>query len=558
MYPQKLKLGLLLDSFFVPSWLYYSLNRILNSNYAQFSVIILNNAEQKENTTSWFNKLWGNKKKVAYEIFNKIDEKLFTREPNAFKMMDIQKLLSTTALVSVKPIRNGDSDIFNPEDVEKIRNFDLDILVKAGFGKLQAEILSSAKYGVWFYDHSDNQLNRGEPPGFWEVVESWPETGATLSIAHENPQRGQAVYRSRFLTYPFSPARNRNVQFWASASFLPRQIELLHYLGETEFFKEIARFNREFDFYDHRQFQVPSNFESLKLYSRLLLRQLYEIYERKFHQETWYLMYKFDKSTDLSFGTFNKIVPPKDRFWADPHVIQNDGNLYIFVEEYLYKTGKGHISVIEMNSSGQYKDPVPVIKEDYHLSYPYVFEYKNKYYMVPESAQNNTIDLYECDDFPNNWKFKMTLMKNVKAVDTTIFFYQDKWWLFTGMAENEGAFPEVELFLFYSDELFTTDWISHPLNPVISDVSSARPAGKLFIKNGKVYRPSQDCSKSYGYGFNINEVLCLTETEYLEKKVSEVKPNWDKRLIATHTFTSTETFVIIDGLTRHSKFIKAQ
>jgi hypothetical protein len=122
------------------------------------------------------------------------------------------------------------------------------------------------------------------------------------------------------------------------------------------------------------------------------------------------------------------------------------------------------------------------------------------------------------------------------------------------LAENEGAFPEVELFLFYSDELFTTEWISHPFNPVISDVTTARPAGRLFIKNGKIYRPSQDCSKMYGHGFNINEVLSLSETKYLEKKIAEVKPNWDSKLIGTHTYTSTETFVIIDGLTRRSKF----
>jgi hypothetical protein len=554
MRSQKLKLGLFLDSFLVPAWLFYSLERILNSNYAQFLVIIINEAGQKGDVEAGLSRIWENKSEVAYQIFNKIDEKLFLRQPNAFTLMDLKKIFSNVPLVSVGPVGEDDTDVFKPEDVEKIRNFGLDIIIKMGFRQLRGEILSTAKYGVWFYDHCDNRVIRGEPPGFWEVVESRPETGVVLSIANENPQMGQAVYRSRFLTYPFSPARNRNVQFWVSSSFLPRQIELLYDLGEVDFYKEIARYNCEFDFYDHKQYQIPSNLAALRLYTRLLFKQLVEIYERFSSLDTWYLMFKFTEDTSHSFGTFNKMMPPKDRFWADPQVIKKDGNLYIFVEEYFYKNGKGHLSVFEMNPLGQYKDPVPVIIKDYHLSYPFIFEYQNKYYMIPETAQNKTIDLYECVDFPTGWKFKMTLMKNVIAVDTTLFFYENKWWLFTGLAENEGAFPEVELFLFYSDELFTTEWISHPFNPVISDVTSARPAGKMFIKNGKIYRPSQDCSKVYGHGFNINEVLCLSETKYLEKKIAEVKPNWDSNLIGTHTYTNTETFVIIDGLTRRSKF----
>jgi hypothetical protein len=236
-------------------------------------------------------------------------------------------------------------------------------------------------------------------------------------------------------------------------------------------------------------------------------------------------------------------------------VIKKDGTIYIFIEEYLYKNHKGRISMIEMDTEGNYKNPVPVLDTDYHLSYPFVFENENKYYMVPESAANNSIDLYECIDFPTTWKLKMSLMQNVKAVDTTLFFYEGKWWLFTGLASHEGAFPEVELFLFYSDDLFSTEWKPHPLNPVISDVTSARPAGKLFTRDGKVYRPSQDCSKWYGHGFNLNEVVCLNEKDYVEKKLSEVKPNWDPALSGTHTFTYTDDFIIIDATYRKRKFL---
>ena len=44
------------------------------------------------------------------------------------------------------------------------------------------------------------------------------------------------------------------------------------------------------------------------------------------------------------------------------------------MEEYVYKTGKAHISVIEIEQNGDYKKPQIVLEKEYHLSYPFVFE----------------------------------------------------------------------------------------------------------------------------------------------------------------------------------------
>ena len=39
--------------------------------------------------------------------------------------------------------------------------------------------------------------------------------------------------------------------------------------------------------------------------------------------------------------------------------------------------------------------------------------------MIPESNKNNTIDLYYCDEFPDKWVFKKTLINNINAHDTS-------------------------------------------------------------------------------------------------------------------------------------------
>ena len=68
-----------------------------------------------------------------------------------------------------------------------------------------------------------------------------------------------------------------------------------------------------------------------------------------------------------------------------------------------------------------------------------------------------------------------------------------------------------------------------------------------LVRNGRVYRPSQNCSGHYGYGFNISEVTKLTETEYEETVVSRVAPNWDARIISTHTMNYADGLTIIDA-----------
>ena len=141
----------------------------------------------------------------------------------------------------------------------------------------------------------------------------------------------------------------------------------------------------------------------------------------------------------------------------------------------------------------------------------------------------------------------MTLMKDVKAVDTTIYFYKNKYWLFTNIIENEGASTWDELFLFYSDNLETTNWQPHPMNPIVSDVRRARPAGNIFLHNGKIIRPSQDCSKRYGYGIRLNEIKILNEDEYVENEIDFIGPGWETKVKAVHTINFKNNLTVIDA-----------
>ncbi len=58
--------------------------------------------------------------------------------------------------------------------------------------------------------------------------------------------------------------------------------------------------------------------------------------------------------------------------------------------------------------------------------------------MMPETAENKTIEVYRCVEFPYRWELAVTLMTNVNAVDATLVEHENRWWLFVNICENKA------------------------------------------------------------------------------------------------------------------------
>jgi hypothetical protein len=546
MSDNKLKIGLLVDSYSVPAWIYRVIERVLLSNCIEISQVIINCSAGKTSSHPFhdINKL---KPALLYQIINSLDKKFFIRGSNSLEHKNLDKLLKGIPFLEVTPILNDGFDTFNPNDIEQVQKMKLDILVKFGFNNIKGDIISSIRYGVWAYHFGNKKHDERNYAGYWEVIKKEPLTTASLFAWNNETNPVRILYQSGISTFMFSPARNQNSIFWFASAFLVRQMEILSKFGIDRLYAESTRFNDPDKIDEIKPAKPPNNLEALKSAVILLGRIFKEVVIRLLSKDFWYLLFDIRDNSSLEIKSFQKLIPPKDRFWADPFIVQESGNYFIFVEELFYKKRKGQISVIEMDSQGNHRESIPILEKNFHLSYPCVFQTNGSYFMVPESGANKTIDLYECEIFPAKWNFKMTLMEGVSAVDTTMFFYNDKWWLFTGLRENAGGYTDVELFLFYSDTLFTNKWNSHPLNPVVSDVTNARPAGQIYTQNKKLYRPSQDSTQYYGNKFSINEILCLNETDYKEKKITTVGPDWDNKVQATHTYNRVGKLSIIDA-----------
>ena len=288
------------------------------------------------------------------------------------------------------------------------------------------------------------------------------------------------------------------------------------------------------------------------------VRLITSLGDRALFFKQWFLAYRFggfETGPSVTLSGLTHLFPPTDRKWADPFPVTEGGRFYIFMEELVRKTGKGHLSVLEIDPSGVVDGPVPILETEYHLSYPFVFKWRDEYFMVPESRRNRTVDLYRCTAFPFGWEHVDTLIDDVGAVDATLEEINGRWWMFTSIAPD-GASAKDELHLLYADSPLGP-WQRHAGNPVKSDRSSARPAGRIFRAGGELYRPSQDCSAptAHDYAVTVNRIVRIDTSGYEETEAFKILPNWAEGLIATHTFNVSDGLVVVDGLRRRGRFL---
>jgi hypothetical protein len=196
---------------------------------------------------------------------------------------------------------------------------------------------------------------------------------------------------------------------------------------------------------------------------------------------------------------------------------------------------------------------VKVLERDYHLSYPFVTEYEGQLYMIPETAQNGTVELYRCVDFPLRWRLERVLLQGARCVDATFHRGPDRWWMFCNVAAQGSRMFDDELHLFYADSLLG-EWTPHRKNPVKSDVRGSRPAGQLYWRNGSLYRPAQVCAPLYGSGLSINRVLRLSTLDYAERQVERVLPSAQSGLLGVHTLNRAGELTVVDAFSRRSRF----
>ena len=542
----KLKIGLLVDDNQVEAWLYKGLQRLLKSDYAEVTLIVNNTTPYHDNNTQYF----------LYNKLRALDNKLFKQKPDALEKQDIHTLFPDAKRHDVTPLQETYHDSLREEDIMILKEQKLDILVRCGFRILKGDILTAAKYGVWSYHFGDQSESRGMVDGgFWESINKTPQTGITLQILDENLDAGKILYQSWGLTQQISPNKNINFLKWLATPFLARTLKRLHDEGEKKFFEAVKEQNNSFDFYDAPLYKKPTNRQAIVPFAKYLYKFTKRLIMKRFFDEEWFVMINLDPKTSKSLPHFKRIVSPLGILWADPFVVEKEDGYYLFVEEMSYKENVGHLAVLELDKEGNVTKNTTILNTGSHLSYPNIFQEDGEWWMIPESGASRKISLYKATNFPYEWELHMHLKEDVKNADTTLHYHDDKWWMFVNIDEDEGTLLYNELYLFSADDFRSNDWKPHPQNPIVSDVKSSRPGGKIFIEDGKIIRPAQNSSHRYGYGLSFNEIITLNEAHYEEREIGKILPKWDKKIGGTHTYNQAGDLTVIDAWGLRNKFL---
>jgi hypothetical protein len=254
---------------------------------------------------------------------------------------------------------------------------------------------------------------------------------------------------------------------------------------------------------------------------------------------------------DLSGARWNVLADPVDHFYADPFPLTWQGRDYLFFEDLDHKTEKGIISAVVFDEAGRPGPAVPVLEEPWHLSYPSLIEWGGQIFMIPESSANRDIALYRAVDFPLRWERHAVLVEGIQAADATVVEHDGLLFMFAVVRDGYGGYSDT-LAIWWSTDLFGP-WRPHPENPVLVDDRTARPAGNFLRQNGKLYRPVQDCRRSYGAALGFMKVTRLDREGFAQESEGAISggPSWPgKRL---HTLNYNGHLEAIDGFTLRPK-----
>lgn len=428
-----------------------------------------------------------------------------------FDEVNLEPELKEVPLIRCRPETKGKfSQYFSESDIRQIRAAQPDLILRFGFNILRGEILTVAPYGVWSYHHADEQRIRGGPAAFWEIYHGHPVTGAILQRLTEKLDAGIVLRKGWFGTVRHSYKANLEQLVHGSSAWM-KQVCIDIHNNRAAYFND-KPVNTQAPVY-----KLPVNWQMILFWFKLLGKKIRFHWNDLFLAEFWQAGIARQPLESLLTGQAPAQVEwiPQEKkhiYHADPFGFTRDGKETVLFEKYDYRTGKGAIARLENG-----KESI-VLAGAHHLSYPFVLQQDGDILVIPEAWESGASTVF---NWKNDGLVPARQLLDFPAVDVNVIFYRGKWWLF---CTHAGDGPNHHLYVYHAEKA-EGPWTAHANNPVKCDVRSARPAGAPFIREGRLFRPAQDCSVHYGRAVVIHEVLELTPDSFREAAVQRLRPN---------------------------------
>jgi hypothetical protein len=426
-------------------------------------------------------------------------------------------------------------------DRDLIRSRELDVLWCATRLPLSGNCAGLARWGVWRFLLGEPEFAVYQPP-YWREVYQDRSVSRCLLLAHpERFERGCVVD-----SFAMPTVASLHFERNASAALQAAGPSLVRTLWKAADWGTAPCGGQELVLAAAPP-RWPSSTETLAFACRGLGRSA-ALFARSYGRSIiWVVAIRpasggVDYSNVAQGAPFREIAAPPGHYYADPFLVESESRHWLFVEDWVQRNGRGCLTCMEVRDDGSVGEPAVILEKPYHLSYPHVFRHGADYFMIPETCDDCTVQLYRATRFPHQWTLEAVLSQGAGLADTTPLLYDGVWYFFT----STGVPPQ-EAYLFTADRL-DGRWRYHPANPIGSDTRNLRGAGAIAAGGGVLVRPAQDGSQGYGYAMTFNEIVRLSPTEFQERPVGKLLPTWAPGLSATHTFNSDSRYEVVDGL----------
>jgi hypothetical protein len=546
----------MLDGLWTISCFRHSLEDVLASDFAELTAVVLNQGSEAEaaRRIGRARRYWNavadarSRRGLAYTLYTRFVDRLPENASDPLRIVDCRDLLADVPVLPVTPATTRFVHRFPPDAVQAVRELDLDVLVRFGFNIVRGEILDVPRYGIWSYHHGDPDQFRGGPAHFWEIVEGNPVSGAMLQVLTDELDGGLVLCKGLFTTTPtLSVAVNRYGPYWGTQHFLIQKLNELHRFG-WDFVRGKALPPEQ---YRGRRspYRTPTNTEFLGWAAREVGRRGLRRLARADTETDWNVgIRRTDvplpsvQRPDAAIGEFKLLANPPGRFLADPFLLADGADTWMFVEDYAFDTRRGIISCGRVTPDGDLADLRPCLERPHHLSYPHVFRHEGDVYMVPESEASGTVDLYRATRFPDEWVRERTLLE-LRCVDPTLFRHEGCWYMYVTHTAVRGQ--DVMTLLFEAPRLHGP-WTLHRASPVSSDVRHSRSAGPIVRLADRLLRPAQNCTLRYGRALVFNEIEHIGPEAHVERPVREIDSSALPGFDGLHHFHAVGPWEVID------------
>lgn len=221
-----------------------------------------------------------------------------------------------------------------------------------------------------------------------------------------------------------------------------------------------------------------------------------------------------------------RLTAPWDVYWADPFVWHSEGVAWVLVEEYQYRQSRGRLLALALDERMRISRQTVPLAFAHHVSFPFLLEEAGALYMIPETSHGRCVDLYLCENFPDQWRRVARLLSDVDAADSVVFRHDRRWWLVTSL--RDGGEERRYLAIFWSADLHSGDWTAHPINAQRRYQGAGpeylRAAGPIVRHDGKWLRPVQVNPHFYGESMAVMQIDLLDEHNFIESPCQSDHP----------------------------------